>query len=182
MQSPLSTLFPFSSFCWCLLLENSCWQKDTPTHTPTHTLWLNSGPLRANQSYGSLLPPESRMAFPVSWGPAGPSVNMRPPYGWCCERSGTSWAGEAACIPWHYSLDLHRCRCHTCPLWSPLLHVLPFWLPFSPNTGHPTRAADSDRFQTHSVLLKGDCLTLLQSPEALQVQLALQTGLTQSPW
>ena len=55
------------------------------------------------------------------------------------------------------------------------LHILPFGPPFTPNTEHPTRAGDSDRFQALGGLLKGELrgLTLLQAPEALDVQLTL---------
>ena len=63
-------------------------------------------------------------------------------------------------------------------LWSAFLHVLPFGPPLTPNTEHPTRAGDSDRFQALSRLLKGELygLTLLQAPEALHVQLTLGEG------
>ena len=103
---PLPTLSPLSPLChWCLLLKAFWSQKDSP-----HPLWLNSEPLGAWQSYGSLLPPpESRLAFPGSWELAGLSVGTRLPYGWCSGRNGTSWAGVAVCIPWHDGLDLHSC-------------------------------------------------------------------------
>lgn len=113
----------------------------------------NSGPLGAGWGYGSLLPPESRLAFPVSG---------RPLYGWCSGRSGTSWAGVAACIPRHDGLDLHSCT----TLFP--FHVLPFWLLRTPNTEQPIWAGDCNTFEA-----LGGLVTLLQAPEAVHAQLTL---------
>lgn len=84
---------------WGLLLEISWRQKDRP-----HPLWFNSCLVGARPNCGSLFPPTSRLALPMSRGP----MNSRPSLGWDALREGVLWGGMEAYVPWPDGLDPHN--------------------------------------------------------------------------